>query len=73
MDCRLAGKSNMDEEYLSTKELALYVKKSRGFVYKHIADRRLPGMTKIGGNWGFRRSDIDRALNRGQLLLPKAA
>jgi excisionase family DNA binding protein len=62
-----------EKEYLSTKDLAAYLGKSEKFVYKHIADRRLPGMTRIGGRWGFRRSDVDRNLNRGELLLPKAA
>jgi excisionase family DNA binding protein len=61
------------KEFLSTTELAEYLNRSRKFVEKQIAERRLPGMIRMGGRWSFSRKEIDRALNRGQLLYPKAA
>ncbi len=63
----------MEKEYLNTAELAVYLGNSRKFVEKYIAQRRIPGMVRIGGRWKFKRGDVEQALNRGELLLPKAA
>jgi excisionase family DNA binding protein len=62
-----------EQNFLSATELAQYLGNSRKFVEKHIATRRIPGMVRVGGRWKFRKSEIERALNRGELLLPKAA
>ena len=73
MDFTIKVGSMEKKEYLSTTELASYIGRSRKFVEKYITCRRIPGMVRIGGRWSFKRSDIDRALNRGEFLLPKAA
>jgi excisionase family DNA binding protein len=59
------------EEYLSTDQLRLYCNVSRKFVEDHCADRRLPGMVKVGRLWRFNRREVDKRLQSGELLLPK--
>jgi excisionase family DNA binding protein len=56
-------------EFLTPDELAQYLKMSRKFIEKHIATRRLPGIVRIGRHWRFRRSEVDKRLSTGSLLL----
>lgn len=56
-------------ELLTPDELAQYLKMSRKFIEKHIATRRLPGIVRIGWHWRFRRSEVDKRLSTGSLLL----
>lgn len=59
----------MEQEFLTVKELAAYLNCSEKFIRKHIESRRLPGMVKIGRIYRFRKSDVQKRLLSGQLLL----
>ena len=59
-------------EYFTPDELAAYLNVSRKFIEKHIATRRIPGAVKIGRVWRFRRSDLEKRLLSGSLLIDKA-
>lgn len=61
----------MEQEFLSVKQLANYLNCSEKFIRKHIESRRLPGMVKIGRVYRFRKSDVEKKLLSGQLLLEK--
>jgi excisionase family DNA binding protein len=61
----------MEQEFLSVKQLANYLNCSEKFIRKHVASRRLPGMVKIGRVYRFRKSDVEKKLLSGQLLLEK--
>jgi len=58
----------MDDELLDRDQLAVMLNMSRKFIVKHTTSRRIPGMAKIGRMWRYRKSDILKALNKGQLL-----
>jgi excisionase family DNA binding protein len=60
-----------ETEYFSVRELANYLNCSEKFIRKHIESRRLPGMVKIGRVYRFRKSDVEKKLLSGQLLLEK--
>ena len=59
-----------EQEFLSTDSLARYLSVSKKFIEKHRA-RRIPGACKIGYKWRFRRSEIEKRILSGQLLLDK--
>jgi len=61
----------MEQEFLTVKELANYLNCSEKFIRKHLEGRRLPGMVKIGRVYRFRKSDVEKKLLSGQLLLEK--
>lgn len=61
----------MEQEFLTVKELAAYLNCSEKFIRRHIESRRLPGMVKIGRVYRFRKSDVEKKLLSGQLLLEK--
>ncbi|HEX2956568.1 MAG TPA: helix-turn-helix domain-containing protein [Chitinispirillaceae bacterium] len=58
-----------DSDYITAQQLADYVNCSIKFIRKHIESGRLPGMVKIGRVYRFRKSDIEKRLLSGQLLL----
>lgn len=58
-----------EAEFITPKELAALTRMSLKFVQKHIATRRIPGMVRVGRNWIFRRSEIEKRLSAGSLLL----
>lgn len=58
-----------ETEFLSVKQLAEYLNCSEKFIRKHIESRRLPGMVKIGRTYRFRKSEVEKRLLTGQLLL----
>jgi excisionase family DNA binding protein len=61
----------MEQEFLSVKQLADYLNCSEKFIRKYVESRRLPGMVKIGRVYRFRKSEVEKKLLSGQLLLEK--
>lgn len=59
-------------EYYTPDELASLVRVGRRWIDKWIPKRRLPGMTKVGRYWRFRKSEVEKQLLSGSLLLPAA-
>ena len=49
----------MDDQILTLKEVATYLKLAEKTAYKLAAAGKLPGF-KVGGSWRFKREDIDR-------------
>ncbi|WP_290536737.1 helix-turn-helix domain-containing protein [Alcanivorax sp.] len=49
----------MDDEILTLKEVATYLKLAEKTAYRLAAEGKLPGF-KVGGSWRFRRIDIER-------------
>lgn len=49
----------MDDEILTLKEVASYLKVAEKTAYRLAAEGRLPGF-KVGGSWRFKRQDIER-------------
>ena len=47
-----------DDEILTVKELAAYLKIAENTAYRFASEGRLPGF-KVGGAWRFRKSEID--------------
>ncbi len=48
-----------DENVFTVQELASYLKMRPVTIYKHAKEGKLPGF-KVGANWRFKRSTIDR-------------
>ncbi|WP_113102180.1 methylation-associated defense system helix-turn-helix domain-containing protein MAD1 [Hyphomicrobiales bacterium] len=48
-----------DDEILTIKELASYLKIAEKTAYRFVSEGRIPGF-KVGGSWRFRRSEIER-------------
>ena len=49
----------MNDEILTLKEVAEYLKLAEKTAYRLAAEGKLPGF-KVGGSWRFKREDIDR-------------
>jgi excisionase family DNA binding protein len=49
----------MEDEILTLKELATYLKIAERTLYRLAQEHQLPAF-KVGGSWRFRRADIDR-------------
>lgn len=49
----------MNDEILTLKEVAQYLKLAEKTAYRLAAEGKLPGF-KVGGSWRFKREDIDR-------------
>ena len=49
----------MNEEILTLKEVAEYLKLAEKTAYRLAAEGKLPGC-KVGGSWRFKQEDIDR-------------
>lgn len=64
-------RSITEKELLTAKELAEFLSMSPKFVQKHISTKRLPGMVRCGRSWRFRKSEVQKRLLCGQLLLEK--
>ena len=58
-------------EFFNTEELAAYLNVSKKFIIKHRDLGRIPGAVRIGRVWRFRRSDVEKRLLSGELLLSK--
>lgn len=48
-----------DDEIMTIKEVAAYLKLNEKTTYKLVADGKIPGF-KAGGSWRFRKSEINR-------------
>ncbi len=48
----------IDNDILTMKELASYLKIAEKTAYKYALEGKLPGF-KVGGNWRFRKYDLD--------------
>jgi len=48
-----------DDEILTVKELAAYLKIAEKTVYRFASEEKIPGF-KVGGTWRFRKSEIDQ-------------
>ncbi|QFT56309.1 helix-turn-helix domain-containing protein [Microbulbifer sp. THAF38] len=49
----------MNDQILTLKEVAAYLKLAEKTAYKLAAAGKLPGF-KVGGSWRFKREDIDQ-------------
>jgi excisionase family DNA binding protein len=57
-------------ELLTPEQLAEKLNVSLKFVRKHIADRRIPGMRRVGRLIRFSPHEIEKALLKENFLLP---
>lgn len=48
-----------DDEIMTVKELADYLKIAEKTTYRFVAEGKIPGF-KVGASWRFRKSEIDR-------------
>jgi len=48
----------MNDEILTLKEVAAYLKLAEKTAYKLAAEGKLPGF-KVGGSWRFKKEDIE--------------
>ncbi len=53
----------MDGDVIAIREVAVYLKLAAKTAYRHAADGKIPSF-KVGGAWRFRRSEIDRWIER---------
>jgi predicted site-specific integrase-resolvase len=58
----------MEDDFLTPGELAAMLKMKPKTIKKWTLARRVPGQTKCGGRWRYRRQEIEKALLRGELL-----
>lgn len=49
----------MDDEILTLKEVAEYLKLAEKTAYRLAADGKLPGF-KVGGSWRFKSEDVQK-------------
>jgi len=49
----------MNDEILTLKEVAEYLKLAEKTAYRLAAEGKLPGF-KVGGSWRFKREDIEK-------------
>lgn len=55
-----------DDEILTIKELASYLKIADKTAYRFVSEGRIPGF-KVGGSWRFRKREIDRWIKEQEL------
>ena len=55
-------------DFLTTKEVAEYLRVNQYTVYRLVAQKKLPAF-KVGSQWRFKRSILNRWL-KGQLNVP---
>ena len=53
----------MNDQILTLKEVAEYLKLTEKTAYRLAAEGKLPGF-KVGGSWRFRQSDIENWINK---------
>jgi excisionase family DNA binding protein len=53
----------MNDEIITLKEVAIYLKINEKTVYRLIAKRSFPCF-KVGHSWRFRKADIDDWINK---------
>jgi excisionase family DNA binding protein len=62
----MSGTNTPDHEILTLEEVAHYLRLKPQTIYKWAQDRRIPAV-KLGKEWRFRRSIIDRWLDQQML------
>ncbi len=60
-----------EDEILTIKELASYLKIADKTAYRFVSEGRIPGF-KVGGSWRFRKSEIDRWIKEQEQKEDKA-
>jgi len=60
-----------ESDYLSPKELAIKLNVPLRTIETWTQARRVPGQVKLGRLWRYRKSEVEKAQFRGQLLLEK--
>ncbi len=53
----------MHTDIMTIKEISEYLKLAEKTVYRLVAAKKIPGF-KIGGAWRFRKSEIDKWIER---------
>lgn len=53
----------MNDEILTLKEVAEYLKLAEKTAYRLAAEGKLPGF-KVGGSWRFQKRDIDQWISK---------
>lgn len=61
----------MEDAYLTIKELAHYLKVKQSTVYNWVNHNRVP-VSRVVGQWRFKRSEIDEWIKRGRSKLIQA-
>lgn len=49
----------MDDDILTIKEVAVYLKLTERTLYRLVQEGQVPGF-KVGNSWRFKRADIER-------------
>jgi len=62
----MSGPSTPDHEILTLEEVAQYLRLKPQTIYKWVQERRIPAV-KLGKEWRFRKSILDRWLNEQML------
>jgi excisionase family DNA binding protein len=57
--------AEMNNEILTLKEVAEYLKLAEKTAYRLAADGKLPGF-KVGGSWRFKQSDIENWIEKNK-------
>lgn len=53
----------MNDEIVNIKEVAAYLKLTEKTAYRLAAEGKIPGF-KVGGSWRFKRSDIEKWIEK---------
>ena len=56
----------MEDEILTIKEVAKYLKLTEKTAYRLVAEGIIPGF-KIGGSWRFKKSEIENWIEKQQI------
>ncbi len=59
----------MSEDILTIRDVAEYLKVTEKTVYGLAQKRKIPGF-KVGGQWRFKREDIDQWIEDGKEVAP---
>jgi excisionase family DNA binding protein len=62
-----------ENEFFDSKQLSEYLNVSKRSVEKWRVQRLIPGAYQVGRVWRFRRTEIEKRLLSGKLLLDKTA
>jgi len=58
-------------DFLTPRELALKLGMSLKWIVAQTQARRIPGQTKMGHAWRYRRTEVEKRLLSGEFLLRK--
>jgi excisionase family DNA binding protein len=57
----------MNDQILTLKEVAAYLKLAEKTAYKLAAEGKLPGF-KVGGSWRFKREDVENWIDEQKMI-----